>query len=141
MSTATTRSMDELRASAAAQTTARPKPPPPRRNLSQYPAAAASYASNRLSGAWNDYSEFEEVLPVLSKKEELWKRRWSKAKSVMDKEGVVLRTWRVGSDVMDVCVEAVNQELREMEKKDRKDLEKDKAKNGGNGGNKQGTLI
>lgn len=37
-------------------------------------------------------------LPV-SKKEELWKRRWARAKGIMDEKGVVLRTWRVGGDV------------------------------------------
>ncbi|KAG9649989.1 hypothetical protein KCV04_g1562, partial [Aureobasidium melanogenum] len=125
--------------------------PPPRRNLSHYPVAAASYATNRLSGAWND-SSFHDPLdpeggPILSKKEELWKRRWAKAKSIMEREGVVLRTWRVGNDVMDVCVETVRQELVEMEKKDRRDLEmqklRDREKEGGrgNGGGRQGTLI
>lgn len=37
-------------------------------------------------------------LPV-SKKEEMWKRRWARAKGIMDDKGVVLRTWRVGGDV------------------------------------------
>ena len=58
---------------------------------------------------------------------------------------MVLRTWRVGSDVMDVCVEAVRQELVEMEKKDRRDLEmqklKDKEKEAKNGKTGQGKLI
>jgi hypothetical protein len=147
--------MENLRGSDApvtttAQTsTTRPKPPAPRRNISHYPAAAASYATNRLSGAWND-SSFQEPLdpeggPILSKKEELWKRRWAKAKSIMEREGVILRTWRVGSDVMDVCVEAVRQELVEMEKKDRQDLElqqlKQREKEAKQGKTGQGKLI
>ena len=37
-------------------------------------------------------------LPI-SKKEELWKRRWARAKGIMEDKGVVLRTWRVGGDV------------------------------------------
>jgi hypothetical protein len=82
--------------------------------------------------------------PILSKKEELWKRRWAKAKAIMEKEGVVLRTWRVGSDVMDVCVEAVRQELVVMEKKDRQDLElqqlKDREKEAKSGKTGQGKL-
>jgi hypothetical protein len=57
----------------------------------------------------------------------------------------VLRTWRVGSDVMDVCVEAVRQELAEMEKKDRRDLElqqlKDKEREAKGGKTGQGKLI
>lgn len=62
----------------------------------------------------------------------------------MEREGVVLRTWRVGSDVMDVCVEAVRQELAEMEKKDRRDLEMQKLKDekeGKGGRTKEGKLI
>lgn len=148
MGTTITRSMDELRPSQTPQS--RPKPPAPRRNLSQYPAAAASYTSNRLSGAWGDVDGYDPDAPVLSKKEELWKRRWAKAKSVMDREGIVLRTWRVGTDVMDVCIELIRQEQRDMEQKDRRDLELQKLKskgneNGkgiGNGNSKnQGTLI
>lgn len=63
----------------------------------------------------------------------------------MEREGVVLRTWRVGSDVMDVCVEAVRQELAEMEKKDRRDLElqqlKDREREAKGGKPGQGKLI
>ena len=58
---------------------------------------------------------------------------------------MVLRTWRVGSDVMDVCVEAVRQELVEMEKKDRQDLEmqklKDAERDAKSGKTKEGKLI
>ncbi|KAI4718747.1 hypothetical protein E4T48_05023 [Aureobasidium sp. EXF-10727] len=153
-SSSASRSMDNLRNTAAStsttttqtQTQTRPKPPPPRRNLSHYPAAAASYATNRLSGAWND-SSFHEPLdpeggPLLSKKEELWKRRWAKAKSIMEREGVVLRTWRVGADVEGVCVEAVRQELVLMEQKDRRDLEVQRMKDEQKESKaKQGSLI
>lgn len=58
---------------------------------------------------------------------------------------MVLRTWRVGSDVMDVCVETVRQELVEMEKKDRRDLEmqklRDREKEREREKSRQGTLI
>ncbi|KAI5270018.1 hypothetical protein E4T47_06521 [Aureobasidium subglaciale] len=139
LSTAATRSMDDLRPTATPSTVAqqRPKPPPPRRNLSHYPAAAASYASNRLSS----HEPIDPDAPLLSKKEELWKRRWAKAKSIMEREGVVLRTWRVGADVQDVCVEAVRQELVEMEKMDRRDLEIKKLKERQRTDGKEGKLI
>ena len=42
---------------------------------------------------------------MLSKKEELWVRRWARAKEIFDEKGVLLRSWRVGSDV---AHEAVN---------------------------------
>ena len=88
----------------------RPPPPlPPRRGLSSYPAAAAQYASNRLSGGWSGSSADRdgcaseepgmEEGPLLTKKEELWVRRWARAKEIFDEKNVVLRSWRVGSDV------------------------------------------
>ncbi len=107
-----------------------PAPPvPPRRNLSSYPAAAAHYATNHLSGTWSGYSSdtSEEIngnfLPQpsnlnpnpLSKKEELWNRRWARAKEIFEKEGVMLRTWRVGTDVMGDAVALVERALREDE--------------------------
>lgn len=100
-----------------------PPPVPPRRNLSSYPAAAAHYASNRLSGTWSGYNNdaagsSEDIngnLPPnpLSKKEELWNRRLARAKEIFEKEGVMLRTWRVGTDVMDDAVKLVERAKRE----------------------------
>ena len=55
----------------------------------------------------------------MGKKEFLWQQRWAKAKAVMDRNGVTLRTWRVGSDVADICVKLAEMEIREMAKEDR----------------------
>lgn len=103
-------------------TTSRQPPPiPPRRNLSSYPAAAAHYATNRLSGGWSGYQDGSSGSdgandnsdePVLSKKEELWLRRWARAKDVFEEKGVVLRTWRIGSDVADEVVGLVEKARR-----------------------------
>jgi len=38
---------------------------------------------------------------------ELWKRRWARAKDIFDGKGVMLRSWRVGTDVMDDAVRLV----------------------------------
>ena len=102
-----------------------PPPVPPRRNLSSYPAAAAQYASNRLSGTWSGYSyeaagSSEDVngnLPPnpLSKKEELWNRRWARARDIFEREGVMLRSWRVGTDVIDDAVKLVERAIRDEE--------------------------
>ena len=67
----------------------------------------------------------------------MWKRRWAKAKAIMDREGVMLRTWRVGTDVSDVCIEAVKQELRGMEQAERRDMELQRSKNKKDAGNKR----
>lgn len=52
-----------------------------------------------------------------NKKEEVWRRRWARAEEVMRKEGVVLRTWRVGTDVMDECVALCERSVEEIGKK------------------------
>jgi len=86
--------------------------PPPRRPTSSYPGSSAA---NRMSGSWNNDPAFGE--PQLNKKEETWRRRWKRAKEIMDKEGVMLRTWRVGADVMDECVSVAEKELHRMHSK------------------------
>ena len=118
-------------------TSARQPPPvPPRRNLASYPAAAAHYATNHLSGGWaganagaasfsstfspsanssNDgvNEEEDEGDAALSKKEELWIRRWERAQQIFREHGVVLKSWRIGEDVADGCVRVVDEALRE----------------------------
>lgn len=99
-------------------------PPPPRRNLTSYPAAAAHYASNRLSSGWNggndgssDDINGNPTQPI-NKKVELWKRRWARAKSILDSKGVMLRSWRVGTDVMDDAVRLVEKAKTELGHRD-----------------------
>ena len=102
-----------------------PPPVPPRRNVSSYPAAAAQYASNRLSGGWNGYNNdgsgsSDDVYgndPVLSKKEEMWARRWVRAKEIFDEKGVVLRSWRVGEDVADEAIRLVEKANKQVNKR------------------------
>ncbi|KAI9696897.1 MAG: hypothetical protein M1820_007972 [Bogoriella megaspora] len=100
---------------------ATPPPPPPRRAISSYPAAAAQYASKRLSwtsppgspklsGAEQDPNE-----PPLSQRERAWRERWARAKQTLEEQGVVLRTWRVGFDAMDDAVALVQRALRDIE--------------------------
>ncbi|KAI9810671.1 MAG: hypothetical protein M1827_006130 [Pycnora praestabilis] len=96
----------------------KPAPPlPPRRGLTSYPVAAAQYASNRLSGGWGGSGEAEEgsgnAQPI-NKKEEMWKRRWAKAKGIMEGKGVMLKSWRVGGDAVDDAVKLVEKANREM---------------------------
>jgi len=37
----------------------------------------------------------------------MWKRRWARAKELLDQQGVLLARWRVGADVQDICVRLV----------------------------------
>lgn len=98
---------------------------PPRKNISSYPVAAAQYASNRISGGWNGYgndggSNVDDANgndPVLSKKEEMWQRRWARAKEIFDEKGVVLKSWRVGEDVADEAIRLIEKANKQMGKR------------------------
>lgn len=129
-STAATKSLEDLKPPSSSR---RPAPPAaPRRNLTSYPAAAAQYASNRLS--WTDTTTGNNTdfntgnpaqSPVVNKKEEMWKRRWARAKQIMEKEGVLLRSWRVGADCMDECCGIVEGALKEVQESERDEIEKE----------------
>lgn len=94
-----------------------PPPPPPRRNMT---STTSRQATQRNSGGWDD-NDFAPTSPGegMSKKEFLWKQRWERAKDLLERKGVTLRTWRTGSDVADVCVRLVEMELRKIEKESR----------------------
>ncbi|KAL8714382.1 MAG: hypothetical protein Q9220_001715 [cf. Caloplaca sp. 1 TL-2023] len=116
----TPRPLPDRSHSAVSSLSARAQPPPipPRRtNLSSYPAAAAHYATNRFSGGWSGYNnaaaDGASDMPVRNKKEELWLQRWERAKEVMKRNGVVLRSWRVGTDVLEEAVKLVETAGRE----------------------------
>ncbi|MCJ1456337.1 hypothetical protein MMC28_006698 [Mycoblastus sanguinarius] len=104
-----------------------PPPIPPRRNISSYPAAAANYASNRLSGGWSGASANNDGNgssddaygpdPTLSKKEEMWMRRWARAKEIFEDKGVVLKSWRIGDDVADEAVRLVRRAIERERKR------------------------
>ncbi|KAF2808894.1 uncharacterized protein BDZ99DRAFT_571750 [Mytilinidion resinicola] len=53
----------------------------------------------------------------MNKKEQLWRQRWARAEQILGDKGVLLRSWRVGSDVMDEAVKIVEKanERREYE--------------------------
>ncbi|KEF55378.1 uncharacterized protein A1O9_08128 [Exophiala aquamarina CBS 119918] len=95
----------------------RPGPPvPPRRGISSYPVAAAAAAGRWATGATGGDPAAGGDAGALpgapyDKKLEIWRRRWQYAEEVMHENGVVLRSWRVGSDVMDEAVKLAWSEL------------------------------
>lgn len=111
-----------------------------RRLMASYPAAAAQYASNRIGSAINYYyssgGNNDGQMGVaraandngLSKSQnnriELWKQRWSKAEAVLRKEGVLLRSWKIGNDAIDDSVRLVER-ARKQEKESNIDVKKD----------------
>ena len=99
-----------------------PVPPPPRRGLTSTinPSSSMNAATNPPiagSGLGDSYTEPDNPDTYLSKKEELWLRRWQYASKVFKEQGVMLRSWRVGLDVADECVRVVERALREGGKK------------------------
>ncbi|CAK4030598.1 actin patch 1 [Lecanosticta acicola] len=98
-----------------------PAPPPPRRTGSSYSLAQVRRrSSNRRSGAWDmDDGPAGSPGDGVSKKEFMWKQRWARAQNLLERNGVTLRSWRVGSDVADVCVKLIEQELRKIEWEER----------------------
>lgn len=76
------------------------------------PARPASTNTNNTmnSSAYYDYPE--PTAPVLNKREELWKRRWERAQQILSDQGVLLGSWRVGSDVQDITVWLVENAMK-----------------------------
>ncbi|KAF1991328.1 hypothetical protein K402DRAFT_416646 [Aulographum hederae CBS 113979] len=96
-----------------------PPKAPPRQGVSSYPAAAAQYASSYWNGSSTSNNgsasraqSFNNQNPEISKREAMWRQRWERAEHIMRKHGVVLKTWRVGTDLMELSEKMVRDALR-----------------------------
>ena len=101
----------------------KPPAPPPRRTITSYPAAAAQYATTKLPAGWGGTVDAADdpngyAAQAANKKEELWKRRWARAKNILDGQKVELRAWRVGGDVMDEAVRLVEKTLHRIKSRE-----------------------
>ncbi|KAL8931082.1 MAG: hypothetical protein Q9208_000185 [Pyrenodesmia sp. 3 TL-2023] len=88
-------------------------------NPLSYPAAAAHYVTSHGLGGYNSSNNDVDGAnegPIRSKKEELWLQRWARAKRILEREGVVLRSWRVGGDVVEEAVGLVERALKQGER-------------------------
>ncbi|CZR66140.1 related to actin cytoskeleton organization and biogenesis [Phialocephala subalpina] len=89
----------------------RPPPPPPR------PTSVGGSITKRLSWNSTDTSDDESYQPSdtpVNKKLDLWKRRWKRAKDILDGQGVALRSWRTGGDACIEAIQMVEKAMREM---------------------------
>ena len=91
------------------------RPAPSRRGISSYQAAAARWATGATGGDPAAGGDGGYPGAPYDKKLEIWRRRWERAEEVMRKRNVVLRSWRVGTDVMDECVRLVKREMERQE--------------------------
>jgi hypothetical protein len=62
----------------------------------------------------NTYSAAPSSEAPLSKKLDLWRRRLQRAHETLDRQGVVLYTWRRGGDVIEEAVGLVRKTMKEM---------------------------
>ncbi|OJD27057.1 hypothetical protein ACJ73_01563 [Blastomyces percursus] len=87
-----------------------PQPQPPSFSLYSYPNSSTS-SSSIAPSLGPGHTGAAPAAP--NKREEMWRRRWARAKDILDRQGVLLMSWRVGGDVRDVCVELVEELERE----------------------------
>lgn len=52
-------------------------------------------------------------IPLGNKREELWRRRWERASEILGDKGVVLGSWRIGTDAKDVSLWLVKEAMKE----------------------------
>ncbi|CAI7569148.1 unnamed protein product [Penicillium pancosmium] len=82
-----------------------------------------STASNQSLGRTNTNSSYAATdsgmppAPLPNKREELWRRRWERASEILEDQGVVLGSWRVGSDAQPVCMWLIEEQLERGQKK------------------------
>ncbi|KAJ4368917.1 hypothetical protein N0V83_005999 [Neocucurbitaria cava] len=69
-----------------------------------------------------------------TKREQLWRQRWARAEQVLGEQGVVLRSWRVGSDAMGEAERII----KDAERKGKDGNRSAKGKGVGNGSNGKG---
>lgn len=62
-----------------------------------------------LNGAGNQAADGQYV----NKREQLWRQRWARAEQILNEQGVVLRSWRVGSDAMAEAERIIKENERE----------------------------
>lgn len=108
-------SVEDLRLSETSLRRTAPAPPPARRTMT---STSAKPSTQRFSGSGWDENDQMVASPgeVMSKKEYLWKQRWDRAKSLLERNGVTMRTWVTGEDVAATCVRLVEMEMRKIEK-------------------------
>ncbi|KAF2005307.1 actin patch protein 1 [Amniculicola lignicola CBS 123094] len=74
-------------------------------------------------GANNNAAATNPEYAGMNKREVLWRQRWARADEILKEKGVVLRTWRVGTDVMKEA-EMLVKKAGEKEERDRRTKER-----------------
>lgn len=86
-----------------------------RLNLSSSPSAGLRKPASNQTLARTASESAMPPAPLPNKREELWRRRWERASVILQKQNVVLGSWRVGSDAQPVCAWLVDEALKDMQ--------------------------
>ncbi|KAF2116493.1 hypothetical protein BDV96DRAFT_572237 [Lophiotrema nucula] len=91
----------------------------------QYPQRTSTGSTLGQNGNGNgDYGQ------GMDKRVVLWRQRWSRAEGILREKGVVLKSWRVGTDVMKEAERLVKQAVEREKKENREAEREEKGRNG-----------
>ncbi|BCS18636.1 uncharacterized protein APUU_11464A [Aspergillus puulaauensis] len=93
-------------------------PPPPRTLRSSGSNSSLNKTSTNNSESYpssrtSTMNSATPRIPLGNKREELWRRRWERASEILGDKGVVLGSWRVGTDAKDVSLWLVKEAMKE----------------------------
>jgi len=89
-----------------------------------------SSTGSTLSGSTNE--------PTGTKKEQLWRQRWAHAERILREQGVVLRSWRVGEDIMGEAEHIIREAEKKFKKDEQQSNERRKGENVSSSANRNG---
>ncbi|KAF7591520.1 hypothetical protein BBP40_001458 [Aspergillus hancockii] len=90
-------------------------------NLLRANPSPARSSTNSLDSDQQSASGSAPPAPLPNKREELWRRRWERAQDILADKGVVLGSWRVGTDIQDVTVWLVQEAMKDARSTSRLD--------------------
>lgn len=86
-----------------------------RLNFSASPAQNLRTSASNQSLGRTSTSSYGAAEPLPNKREELWRRRWERASDILEQKGVVLGSWRIGSDAQPVCLWLVEEAMEKIQ--------------------------
>lgn len=66
-----------------------------------------SLPPRRAVGSYDGGMRQNSELSPVGKKEEMWKRRWARARELLAAKGIILKAWKTGSDVINDSVDLI----------------------------------
>lgn len=90
-------------------------------SMQQLPQRTNSSSTLGMNGNGGGNNGYGDGGQVVNKREQLWRQRWARAEQILGEKGVVLRSWRVGTDV----IKETERLIKEAEERAKKDVGKE----------------